>query len=124
MEKKRVVIKIGSSSLQHPETGKIDFLKMERLVRELCDLRNRGLDVCLVSSGAIAAGRMFMGIKELPMHIAKKQACASVGQARLMMTYQKLFAEYHQTGFSERTWVPPRSTALHFCLAGLRPEST
>ena len=76
MEKKRVVIKIGSSSLQHPETGKIDFLKMERLVRELCDLRNRGLDVCLVSSGAIAAGRMFMGIKELPMHIAKKQACA------------------------------------------------
>ena len=97
MEKKRVVIKIGSSSLQHPETGKIDFLKMERLVRELCDLRNRGMDVCLVSSGAIAAGRMFMGIKELPMHIAKKQACASVGQARLMMTYQKLFAEYHQT---------------------------
>ena len=69
MEKKRVVIKIGSSSLQHPETGKIDFLKMERLVRELCDLRNRGLDVCLVSSGAIAAGRMFMGIKIGRAHV-------------------------------------------------------
>ena len=45
MEKKRVIIKIGSSSLQHKETGKIDFYKMERLVRELCDLRNSGLDV-------------------------------------------------------------------------------
>ena len=45
MEKKRVIIKIGSSSLQHKETGKIDFYKMERLVRELCDIRNRGMDV-------------------------------------------------------------------------------
>ena len=54
MERKRIIIKIGSSSLQHPETGKVDFLKMERLVRELCDLRNSGMDVCLVSSGAIA----------------------------------------------------------------------
>ena len=60
MEKKRVIIKIGSSSLQHKETGKIDFYKMERLVRELCDLRNSGLDVALVSSGAIAVGRTFM----------------------------------------------------------------
>ena len=97
MEKKRVIIKIGSSSLQHQETGKLDFLKMERLVRELCDLRNHGMDVCLVSSGAIAVGRAFMGLKRQPDSIARKQACASVGQARLMMTYQKMFAEYHQT---------------------------
>ena len=62
MERKRVIIKIGSSSLQHPQTGKVDFLKMERLVRELCDLRNSGMDVCLVSSGAIAVGRTFMGM--------------------------------------------------------------
>ena len=97
MKAKRVVIKIGSSSLQHPETGKIDFLKIERLVRELCDLRNCGMDVCLVSSGAIAVGRLFMGMTGRPKTIARKQACAAVGQARLMMTYQKLFAEYHQT---------------------------
>lgn len=95
--KKRIVIKIGSSSLQHPETGKLDFLKMERLVRELCDLRNSGIDVCLVSSGAIAVGRTFMGMENPQSTIARKQACASVGQARLMMTYQKIFAEYHQT---------------------------
>ena len=96
-EKKRVIIKIGSSSLQHKETGKIDFYKMERLVRELCDLRNSGLDVALVSSGAIAVGRTFMGMEKRPETIAQKQACAAVGQARLMMTYQKMFAEYHQT---------------------------
>lgn len=97
MEKKRVIVKIGSSSLQHKETGKIDFYKIERLVRELCDLRNCGLDVALVSSGAIAVGRSFMGMEERPKTIAQKQACAAVGQARLMMTYQKMFAEYHQT---------------------------
>ena len=96
-QKKRIVIKIGSSSLQHAETGKLDFLKMERLVRQLCDLRNSGLDVCLVSSGAIAVGRMFMGMENPQNTIARKQACASVGQARLMMTYQKMFSEYHQT---------------------------
>lgn len=95
--KKRIVVKIGSSSLQHDETGNLDFLKMERLVRELCDLRNQGKDVCLVSSGAIAVGRQSIGLNERPKNISTKQACAAVGQARLMMTYQKMFSEYHQT---------------------------
>ena len=95
--KKRVVVKIGSSSLTHPKTGNLDFIKLERLVRELCDLRNQDIDVCLVSSGAISVGRKMMGIKKRPKRIAVKQACAAVGQASLMMTYQKLFSEYHQT---------------------------
>ena len=95
--KKRIVVKVGSSSLQHPETGKLNFLKVERLVRELCDLKNCGMDICLVSSGAIAVGRTFMGMEKRPQTIARTQACAAVGQARLMMTYQKMFAEYHQT---------------------------
>ena len=96
-EKKRVIVKIGSSSLQHPETGNMDYLKMERLVRELCDIRNQGMDVCLVSSGAIAVGRQSIGLKERPQNISTKQACAAVGQARLMMTYQRMFSEYNQT---------------------------
>ncbi len=93
---KRVIIKIGSSSLTHEETGSLDFHKMEHLVRALCDLQNRGMDVCLVSSGAIAVGRDAIGLKERPTDISTKQACAAVGQAKLMMTYQKLFAEYNQ----------------------------
>ena len=93
---KRVVIKIGSSSLTHPQTGRLNFSKMEHLVRAICDFRNSGLDVCLVSSGAIAVGREVIGIKERPSDLSIKQACAAVGQGRLMMTYQKLFGEYNQ----------------------------
>ena len=95
-DKKRVVIKIGSSSLSHAATGGLNFTKLEKLVRELCDLRNQGMDVCLVSSGAIAVGRRALGLTERPRTISTKQACAAVGQARLMMTYQKMFSEYHQ----------------------------
>lgn len=100
-DKKRIVIKIGSSSLQHPETGDLDYIRMEVLIRELCDLRNQGKDVVLVSSGAIAAGKKAVHIKDINKehgenHIAVKQACAAIGQARLMMTYQKIFAEYNQ----------------------------
>ena len=94
---KRVIIKIGSSSITHEQEGGLNFLKLERLIRELCDLRNQGLDVCLVSSGAIAVGRKTMGMAERPKTISMKQACAAVGQANLMMTYQKMFGEYHQT---------------------------
>lgn len=96
-DKKRIVIKIGSSSLTHQETGRLDLIKMEILVRELADLHNQGKDVIVVSSGAIAVGRAVMGIQEKPTELAEKQACASIGQARLMMIYQKLFAEYNQT---------------------------
>lgn len=95
--KKRIVIKIGSSSITHEKTGDLNFTKLEKLVRELSDIRNQGIDVCLVSSGAIAVGRKAIGLKERPSNISTKQACAAVGQARLMMTYQKMFSEYHQT---------------------------
>ncbi len=95
--KKRVVVKIGSSSITRKETGGLNFTKLERLVRELCDLKNQGMDICLVSSGAIAVGRFSMGMKERPGNTAVKQACAAVGQARLMMTYQRIFSQYHQT---------------------------
>lgn len=96
--KKRIVVKIGSSSLQHAETGDLDYTKLDVLVRELCDLRNRGKDVVLVTSGAIAVGKkaVMMGASMEDNPIAVKQACAAVGQARLMMTYQKIFAEYNQ----------------------------
>lgn len=95
-DKKRIVVKIGSSSLTHMETGDINLEKMERLVRALTDLSNQGREVILVSSGAIAAGRKSLGFTKKPEEKSVKQACAAVGQARLMMLYQKLFAEYNQ----------------------------
>ncbi len=99
-EKQRIVVKIGSSSLQHPGTGDLDYIKLEKLVRVLCDIRNQGKDVVLVTSGAIAVGKKavkpYKDKGEQTSPLAYKQACAAVGQARLMMTYQKIFAEYNQ----------------------------
>lgn len=96
-DKKRIVIKVGSSSLQHKETGGLDYNKLEVLVREICNLRNQGKDVVLVSSGAIAVGRRAIRLQntEEDNPIAVKQACAAIGQAKLMMVYQKIFSEYN-----------------------------
>ena len=95
-DKKRIVIKIGSSSLTHPETGALNLTKLEVLVREISDLHNMGKDVIVVSSGAIAVGRRAAGLGHRPSETKEKQACAAIGQARLMMIYQKLFSEYNQ----------------------------
>ena len=97
-EKERIVIKIGSSSLQHEQTGDLDYTKLDVLVRELCDLRNRGKDVVLVTSGAVAVGRKAVMMQDIESDdkTSVKQACAAIGQARLMMIYQKIFAEYNQ----------------------------
>lgn len=95
-QKKRIVIKIGSSSLTHEETGQINYNKMEKLVRIISDLKGQGKEVVLVSSGAIAVGRQVMNHKERPATTSEKQALAAVGQARLMTIYQRLFAEHNQ----------------------------
>lgn len=100
LKKKRVVVKIGSSSLVHPETGGLDYTKLDVLVRELCNMHNSGIDVVLVSSGAIAVGKRAIGSVAARLeskNMGFKQACAAIGQARLMMVYQKLFGEYNHT---------------------------
>ncbi len=94
--KNRIVIKIGSSSLTHKYTGYLNLNKVEKLARILTDLRNQGMEVVLVSSGAGAVGRKTMGYTGRPDSLPEKQALAAIGQAKLMMTYQKLFSEYNQ----------------------------
>lgn len=94
--KKRIVIKVGSASITHPETGDLNLSKIEKLVRVITDLKGEGREVILVSSGAIASGRQTLGIRRRPRGMAEKQAFAAVGQAKLMMTYQKLFSEYSE----------------------------
>lgn len=94
-EKKRIVIKIGSSSLVHKETGELDLMRIEKLIRILSDLKNQGKDVVLVSSGAIVVGCKALGLKKRPEVLSMTQACAALGQLELMMLYQKLFLEYN-----------------------------
>lgn len=97
-DKKRIVVKIGSSSLAFKETGYTNLMKLERLVRVLTSLHNEGKEIILVSSGAISVGKKKLGSRAEEEHkgLGFKQACAAVGQAQLMMIYQKLFAEYNQ----------------------------
>ena len=95
-DSKRIVIKIGSSTITHEATGALNLLKLEKLVRVVTDLRNQGKEVVIVSSGAIAVGRKALGLRSKPTETSVKQACAAVGQAKLMMVYEKLFAEYNQ----------------------------
>ncbi len=103
-----IVVKIGSSSVTHKETGGADLIRIEKLVRELTDLHNSGKNVILVSSGAISVGLKAANIKDVyysgntqeegkpDEKLSIKQAAAAIGQARLMMIYQKFFSEYNQ----------------------------
>lgn len=93
--KKRIVIKVGSTTITYPETGNINLDKLEKFVRILINLRNKGREVIVVSSGAVCVGRSALGLRERPETVAAKQACAAVGQGRLMMIYEKLFNEYN-----------------------------
>ena len=96
-QKKRIVIKVGTTTITYEKTGNINLEKLEKFVRILINLRNKGKEVIVVSSGAVGVGRAALGLDKRPDTEAAKQACAAVGQARLMMTYQKMFSEYHQT---------------------------
>lgn len=95
-DKKRIVFKVGTSTITHEETGGLDLVKMEKFIRILTDLHDQGKDIIVVSSGAIGVGRRSIGLKDKPDTISLKQACAAIGQSRLMTVYQKLFSEYNQ----------------------------
>ena len=92
---KRVVIKVGTSTLTY-DNRKPHFQHIERLVRNISDIKNSGRDVILVSSGAIAIGVSKLDMAEKPQGTPAKQAVAAVGQLTLMYTYDKFFAEYGQ----------------------------
>ncbi len=91
---KRIVIKIGSSSLTSREGG-LDIDNMSRLIKGVKELMERGLEVILVSSGAMAAGLKYLQIKKSPKDIADVsilQAASAVGQVELMKVYRDLFS--------------------------------
>jgi glutamate 5-kinase len=94
--KRRIVVKIGTSSLSYPN-GRMNFQSIEKLAYVLSAIRGNGTEVLLVTSGAIGVGAGRLGLTERPGELDKKQALAAVGQAELMKIYQKFFEEYNQT---------------------------
>lgn len=95
-EKKRVVIKLGTSTLTH-KTGRLNLRRVHNLVRVLSDLYNSGREIILVSSGAVGLGTGKLGLRSRPTDTPTKQAAAAVGQCELMYMYDKQFANYSIT---------------------------
>ena len=93
---KRIVVKVGTSTLTY-STGKTNIRRMHKLVSVLSDIVNSGIEVALVTSGAIGVGVGKLGLKEKPADTAGKQAAATIGQCELMFMYDKLFGEYGHT---------------------------
>lgn len=91
---KRVVIKVGSSSLCNHD-GEIDKEKILYLILQISKLIKKGYSVVLVSSGAIASGMGALGLKSKPQTIPEKQALAAIGQAKLMQIYEDTFQLFH-----------------------------
>ena len=96
MENKRIVVKIGTSTLAHA-TGRLNIRHVEELVKVLSDLKNAGHQIILVSSGAIGMGVGKLNLPGKPSDMPTKQAAAAVGQCELMYTYDKLFLQYSHT---------------------------
>ena len=92
-EVRRIVVKVGTSTLTY-DNGRLNIRRIERLVRTISDLQNRGFEMVLVSSGAVTVGASKLGLAERPKELAMKQAAAAVGQCELMHIYDKMFLEY------------------------------
>ena len=95
-EKKRIVIKLGTSTLAH-KTGKLNIRRMTNLVRVISDLHNSGREIIMVSSGAVGLGAGKLGLSEKPKETKIKQAVAAIGQCELMHVYDDMFAKYSVT---------------------------
>jgi glutamate 5-kinase len=92
---KRVVIKIGSSSLTGTAGSKLDSESVSKIADLVASLRARGAEVLLVSSGAIAAGLAPLGLSARPKDLATQQAAASVGQGLLIAKYNENFSRHN-----------------------------
>ena len=91
----RIVVKVGTSTLTH-STGHLNLRRIERLVKVLSDMQNSGIQVILVSSGAVSAGVAKVGFGK-PTTTEEKQAMASIGQSELMKIYDRFFSDYGHT---------------------------
>ncbi len=95
-DKKRVVIKVGTSNITY-KNGSLNIRRVEKLIKVFSDLKNSGIEIIFVTSGAVGVGVGRLGLKERPKDMPTKQACASVGQSALMSIYDNEFSKYNHT---------------------------
>ncbi|MDG2033674.1 MAG: glutamate 5-kinase, partial [Rhodospirillales bacterium] len=91
---KRVVIKIGSILLVDGDSGRLHGDWLEALARDIAAWRARRQEVILVSSGAIALGRRYLGLKQGELRLEEKQAAAAAGMVRLSHAYQETLGQH------------------------------
>lgn len=96
MNVKRLVVKVGTSSLVYPSGG-LNLRVIDQLAFALSTLCGQGKEVILVSSGAIGVGLNALRLKERPKEISEQQALASIGQSKLITMFNQRFAHYNQT---------------------------
>src|SRR6476660_8281170 len=89
----RIVVKFGTGVLTDSRKQP-DLAQMEQLVSQIAAQRRAGKEVAIVTSGAVGAGMGVLGYAKRPSELAELQACAAVGQSRLMATYEKLSAKF------------------------------
>ena len=92
---RRILLKFGSGILTRPHANALDERQFRRLITDVAQLIGGGCQCIIVSSGAVAAGMRVIGLKERPMDLTTGQACAAVGQSKLMHLYASLFARHH-----------------------------
>ncbi len=95
-DSRRIVVKVGTSTLTH-NTGHLNLRRIEKLVKVLSDMKNSGIQIILVSSGAVSAGVAKIGFGRIPDTPEEKQAMAAIGQSELMKIYDKFFSDYGHT---------------------------
>jgi glutamate 5-kinase len=90
----RIIIKFGSGILTNLKGNTLDKRQFARLSAEIAGLVKQGHECLVVSSGAVAAGMSALGLTERPKNLSARQACAAVGQTKLMQLYSAMFAKH------------------------------
>jgi len=130
-EAKRIVVKIGSVLLVDDNSGTLHNAWLNSLGKDVAALRNRGHEVILVSSGAIALGRRYLGLKTGELKLEEKQAAAAVGMVRLAQSYQETLNKFDLSvaqilltlddSENRRRYLNARSTIMTLLRVGVVP---
>ncbi len=131
IQSRSLVLKIGSALLVDSQTGRLKQSWLEALCHDIATARQAGLDIMIVSSGAVALGRARLGLLRQKLTLAEKQACAAAGQSRLTQAYENHLAKHNiqaaQVLFTlndtenRRRWLNARSTLQALMGYGIVP---